>query len=125
MPNNMSKETIQPFAEKVLSNLSSWPDDERLPRFISVYATTRHYGGPEEGGWWYNRSECLHSKPIPPCDNEDLDKVLSSVIERWCEEYGDEYHWGDIYSVLDGSEMSFSLEYHAGQYQDTERPRYE
>ena len=23
--------------------------------FLSVYEVTRHYGGPEEGGWWYDR----------------------------------------------------------------------
>src|SRR4029077_121519 len=22
---------------------------------ISLYECTRHYGGPEEGGWWYDR----------------------------------------------------------------------
>jgi hypothetical protein len=24
--------------------------------YISVYETTQHYGGPEEGGWWYSRT---------------------------------------------------------------------
>lgn len=25
--------------------------------FVSHYRATRHYGGPEEGGWWYDRME--------------------------------------------------------------------
>ena len=88
-------------------------------RFISAYVTTRHYGGPEEGGWWYNMSECVQSKPIPPCDQQDFETVLTSVIERWCEEY--QSH-GDIYSVLGGSKVSFSLEHHAGECEDLSRP---
>ena len=124
MANSMTPEAIASFVDKVLSNLASWPDDQRNPRFISAYATTRHYGGPEEGGWWYNCNECLKSKPIPPCDDEDLEAVLASVIERWCDQFEDE-HYGDIYSVLGGSEVWFALEYHAGQNQSTGRPRYE
>lgn len=26
---------------------------------VAVYATSRQYGGPEEGGWWYNHSELI------------------------------------------------------------------
>ena len=25
--------------------------------YVNAYEVTRHYGGPEEGGWWYNRGE--------------------------------------------------------------------
>jgi len=125
MANSMTPDAIASFVDKVLSNLASWPDDQRNPRFLSAYATTRHYGGPEEGGWWYNWNECLQTMSIPPCDDEDLEAVLTSVIERWCEEYGDEYHYGDIYSVLGGSEVWYSLEYHAGENQSNSRPRYE
>lgn len=25
--------------------------------YITIYVTTREYGGPEEGGWWYNWTE--------------------------------------------------------------------
>ena len=124
MANSMTQDAIVSFVDKVLNNLARWPDDQKSPRFISVYATTRHYGGPEEGGWWYNVSDCLQSKPIPPCDGEHLKSVLTSVIERWCEEYQSEHH-GDIYSVLGGSEVWFSLEYHAGESHDVSRPRYE
>lgn len=30
-----------------------------LPFLIVVTGTSRHYGGPEEGGWWYDRDEVL------------------------------------------------------------------
>lgn len=32
--------------------------------YLNVYAVTRHYGGPEEGGWWYNAGQPLASVPI-------------------------------------------------------------
>lgn len=35
---------------------------ERL--YVNAYAVTRHYGGPEEGGWWYNAGQPLASVPI-------------------------------------------------------------
>jgi hypothetical protein len=30
-----------------------------LPIYVAVQEVTRHYGGPEEGGWWYNWTETV------------------------------------------------------------------
>lgn len=30
---------------------------DTVTAFLSVYRVTRHYGGPEEGGWWYDAWE--------------------------------------------------------------------
>ena len=38
--------------------------------YINAYAVTRHYGGPEEGGWWYNQGEPIASVPL---ETERLD----------------------------------------------------
>jgi hypothetical protein len=32
--------------------------------YVNAYAVTRNYGGPEEGGWYYNAGEPLASVPI-------------------------------------------------------------
>jgi hypothetical protein len=32
--------------------------------YINAYAVTRHFGGPEEGGWWFNAGEALASVPV-------------------------------------------------------------
>ena len=32
--------------------------------YVNVYAVTRHHGGPEEGGWYYNEGEPLGSVPV-------------------------------------------------------------
>lgn len=29
--------------------------------FVNVYEVSRHYGGPEEGGWWYDAGHVVHS----------------------------------------------------------------
>jgi hypothetical protein len=31
-------------------------------RFVNVYYQTQRYGGPEEGGWWYDHNEPVSSK---------------------------------------------------------------
>ena len=33
-------------------------------KYVNVYSVTRHYGGPEEGGWWYNAGEPIESRLI-------------------------------------------------------------
>ena len=39
------------------------PGNEAL-LYVNAYEVTRHYGGPEEGGWWYNHHEPIASIPV-------------------------------------------------------------
>lgn len=32
--------------------------------FVSIYSHSQHFGGPEEGGWWYDRMQWQGSKPF-------------------------------------------------------------
>ena len=98
---------------------NSIPDTVRAePRFVSVYCVTRHYGGPEEGGWWYNRYDLETSLPIawkgPSADECEL--FLRRV-------YGDGE--GNIYSVSGGHQYEYVREYERGQHQTKGRPHYE
>jgi hypothetical protein len=34
------------------------------PQFVSVYQVERAFGGPEEGGWWYDTYQLVDSKPV-------------------------------------------------------------
>lgn len=34
------------------------------PCWVSVYKSNRHYGGAEEGGWWYTRTALVGSVPF-------------------------------------------------------------
>ena len=90
-------------------------EQERLePNFITLYETTRHYGGPEEGGWWYNVTTPLKTKAIPHCSSADLKAVCKSITEQLWKEHHD-VQWGDIYSVNGGLELDIYLEEHCGE----------
>lgn len=95
------------------------PDlNEDQVNFATVYAITRHYGGPEEGGWWYNWYEPLKSIAV---DGEDAFIAASSflTVEFESEKYG------NIYSVLGGQDIEVLPEAWSGQYATKERPHYE
>lgn len=85
--------------------------------FVSAYAVTRHYGGPEEGGWWYDWYELIQTVPTAP-DGADvvrgeLERVHSSV------------NVGDRFSVLGGATLSVMVEDSPGEFETRERPHYE
>ena len=31
-------------------------------RYVNVYLVNRHYGGPEEGGWWFEAGEVIDTR---------------------------------------------------------------
>lgn len=76
------------------------PDDFQL--YVNAYRVTRHYGGPEEGGWWWDRRECVETMIATP---RTADKIRADMEKKWKKE-----DWGNIYSVLDGAEHQVSVE---------------
>lgn len=88
-------------------------------KYVSAYITTRHYGGPEEGGWWYNLSHLIETLPFE--EDQASEEVLKEHLRKKHEDKGG----GDIYSVLGGALLEVLVEDEPGQYQDTEVPRYE
>ena len=86
---------------------------------ITLYLTTREYGGPEEGGWWYNWNH--HRMSIPTLFNTNNINMTARMLIDAC---GLEIY-GDIYSVLGGTEGWIRIERVAGSAKDTEVPRYE
>jgi hypothetical protein len=86
---------------------------------VSLYTTQRHYGGAEEGGWWYNWN--THEFSIPTLYSKEN-------VENMIELYKDkirEYIHGDIYSVRGGVSGFIQIEKEAGSQASTEVPRYE
>lgn len=39
-------------------------NDKNYPLFVSLYSSSREYGGPEEGGWHYTHNEYIESIPV-------------------------------------------------------------
>lgn len=43
--------------------------------YVNAYTVTRHFGGREEGGWWYNRYEPIASIPVRAISHEGHESV--------------------------------------------------
>jgi hypothetical protein len=87
-------------------------------RYVTAYEVTRHYGGPEEGGWWYNRYDPIETRPV---HNQAEVEATIGLLHRL---YDGRAH-GSIYSVLGGVEVHVLVESEPREWATTERPRYE
>lgn len=90
---------------------------EKKLSFVNVYEVTRHYGGDEEGGWWYNYYDCIESIP---CE----EKYSDTMTEHLANKYKGLKH-GNIYSVLGGVDIEVLTESEPAESQTKETPRYE
>jgi len=86
--------------------------------WVNVYSVTRHYGGPEEGGWWYDAGEVVASTPA---DNEDEANQLAAT----CREKFKDMEWGNIYSVNGGVQIRVLVEDQPGEAWPARTPHYE
>jgi hypothetical protein len=89
--------------------------------YVSLYTTVRCYGGPEEGGWWYNHDDLVLT--IPCRNRGDEIAHLHDYMERYATD--EDLYGGDIYSSRGGTEAWSRVEERPGERQTTERPRYE
>ena len=100
---------------------------------VAVYLTQRLYGGPEEGGWWYNAGELCTDPALTvfgatfPDGHESRAQQMSAEVQAHLDRdwnVGD--HAREISSVL--SPGRFEARVHDGwpplAFPD-ERPRYE
>lgn len=118
--------------------------------FVNVYRVQRAYGGPEQGGWWYNRGTCLSSIKTAVCScplfltafNRDVsesqhaaDCGLHALVEQTRQEYaGHRDEWipqepgGDsperVGEVFKTGVIKVSLSAHIGYNYPTRRPTY-
>lgn len=77
---------------------------DAVAQHVTVYAVTRCYGGPEEGGWWWNAREQVTSIPLREAGSvEEINSILTFLEGR----YEDE---GDIYSVRGGVAYDYDFE---------------
>ena len=44
--------------------------------YLTIYGVSRNYGGPEEGGWWFDNYFCIYSEPTNPST------ITSSQLEN-------------------------------------------
>jgi hypothetical protein len=112
--------------------------------YVNLYRVTRHYGGPEEGGWWYNAGEPLASVPIPgiwrseempdaevPPEWKPDPQLLPLVMDEYVREKErlmDLFifeKWGSIYSMRGGADIEVRSEEFVARSWPERRPHYE
>jgi hypothetical protein len=86
--------------------------------YVNIYRIARCYGGPEEGGWWYDMWQLEDSLCIR---HKDL-KELMPIIER---NYWNNPKSPPLSSVLSNGEYRIYVELNRGESETTKRPRYE
>lgn len=81
---------------------------------VSVYRVCRCYGGPEEGGWYYDAYEHLESKVVRP-----------SQVKRIMGYFRDMFPSADLNSVMTMYDHYICREDVKGKYTTRKRPYYE
>jgi hypothetical protein len=92
--------------------------------YISRYSITREYGGPEEGGWWWDRS--VFEEVIATCDSEDraqfVVQTLNAAEKTDQEERAGGHRPAGRFSVNGGADTRYFWEDSPRQMEDTETP---
>ena len=122
------------------SNVSGTHSSPVQELFVNAYTVTQRYGGPEEGGWWYNHREPVCSVPVHSLSSAHC---LSAFLKR---EYGrdkqgrypgeilgyvgpnpldsvDDIEPNDTTGLIEGYDTAVCIEPWPGK--PTERPQYE
>lgn len=84
--------------------------------FVNVYEVDRLYGGPEEGGWWYDAGQLITSRQVT--EESALDMKLSLQIKY--PETG-----GSSSVFYSGGDYRVWIEDHPGADYPESRPMYE
>lgn len=89
--------------------------------WLNVYVLERLYGGPEEGGWWYDAG-------VPVLSLEVTDVVggqLTLLMEALEEKFQDERKRLSVLYPTDGYDYSVVIESEQAAFWPAEQPRYE
>lgn len=86
--------------------------------YVNVFVVTREYGGPEEGGWWFNRGRPIASVPVVGFDNTDA--VRDSLMKQL-----NHHQQGSIDSVVGGCHIESMIEPWFALPWPAVRPQYE
>lgn len=106
---------------------------EPLFWYLNVYLTDRAYGGPEEGGWWYDYGIPATDLPdVAVCygpytrseEDQESMRIRREVIQMYLDKHNSERR-SDLNSVLSEGRYIVCREGHVAQHWPKERPCYE
>ncbi len=84
------------------------------PWYVNVYEIDRRYGGPEEGGWWFDSGTLVDSTET--ASKQDANRLSEAKQTEYPNNGSSVYRGGD-YTVR--------IENHPGENYPTNRPHYE
>lgn len=119
--------------------------------YVNIYEASRAYGGPEEGGWWFDTGSPIGSIPVELTDQEreeihalievvhgpadaldpelyakHFTNYLREKAQAIREKYEERYpNTGKRSSVLGGTDHTVCIEDHFARPYPEEYPRYE
>lgn len=108
----------------------------KLPKgfkMVGIYDTSRCYGGPEEGGWWYDEYQHIRSEVVP--EEQPDDSLLSpeeteprplNDPDSFCPEGMEDMPLHPGESLEDPGKMVTLREEYPGEHDNTgnKRPQY-
>lgn len=89
--------------------------------FVNAYLVDRLYGGPEEGGWWYDSGEPLAAVPVDRSDEAAIESWRAKLTTMFSDRAGSRGRG----SVIGGPDLEVYIEDHVAAYFPAERPYYE
>lgn len=95
---------------------------ERHTVFANVYRVSNCYGGPEEGGWWYDVGDPLESVRVDPdISHEEREELEKRLLSNWAHEQRPRGRR----SMIGGPDVLVIFENHFAQEWPAKAPRYE
>ena len=90
-------------------------------RWVNVYLLERLYGGPEEGGWWYDAGIPRISLPIDFLSTDDVEDLVEELEEK----YPDGGKRSSVLYGEGGYDYQVVIEDKPASYWPEEAPHYE
>lgn len=105
------------MSDNMLSETIGYDSD--TDKWMIVYEVGREYGGPEEGGWWYDTGVVEVSFPLHDLDDDEVFALYNLVIKMF-----PRTHYSSSV-VPRGGDWSVSFSETRGVNFPEETPRYE
>ncbi len=77
--------------------------------WINVYEVTRHYGGPEGGGWWYDWMRCIKWRRVLSKWSDEMREEEEQGLKH-LEDLHTEHHYKIVALVEDHRAQSHTKE---------------
>ncbi len=97
------------------------PLDSGGTLYVNVYLEDRHYGGPEEGGWWYDAGVVVSSVQ---CNTRDMAQKLIGLVKEFCDVENSQRNSDTSQSNSEGRFL-WTVEESSAQPYPQRRPHYE